>query len=568
LQDDVLFILLDAEIEMGPISFTLLGCGLGLDLAHSNFSEFPNVKIVPKLNGLEVGWSQPPTVLSGLFERFVVDGKDTYVGAAALSMDPYTLTAVGSYQEDGNFKSLFVFAELDGPLVELEFAEIIGIKAGFGYNSHLSLPTLEEVHQFPFIKGIPTKEPNDVLQVLQTPSKDNKVWVTSKDHELWIAAGFTLTAFEVIKISAMVVFNFNPYPTLDVVAIATAQMPEANPNLQSSSNAFLFVEFDIVGTVDFQHGTFVVSGELNPNSFILHPSCHLSGGFGLSYWFAASGHEGDWVFTIGGYHPAFLPPSHYPKPQRLAIDWSLDSCLNVHGEAYFAITPSCCMGGGKLLATFSSGPLYAHFNAWADFLINYSPFHFLGDVGVNVGVDFTMDLWICTLHISVDVGGSLSLAGPPFGGVVHVDFYVFGFEIHFGEEPGPAKALSLTEFGALLLQQSGDMPSADKADAFVYALKKGAYPGKKQSDVWKVRAGGLAFRIHSRFALSSATCGTTIQSPNPIFSKPMHIITPIQSSMTVRVTKEGGEVGGFTLKPVMKNVPQALWGKCMSSQID
>src|SRR6202022_4620726 len=132
------------------------------------------------------------------------------------------------------------------------------------------------------------------------------------------------------------------------------------------------------------------------------------------------------------YHPAFTRPSHYPNPQRLAIDWRLDDVLSVHGDAYFAITPICCMGGGQLMAKFCCGPLSAHFNAWADFLINYSPFHFHGDIGVCVGVDFTMDLWICTLHISVDVGASLNLQGPPVGGVVHVDFYIFGFDIYFG----------------------------------------------------------------------------------------------------------------------------------------
>jgi hypothetical protein len=78
------------------------------------------------------------------------------------------------------------------------------------------------------------------------------------------------------------------------------------------------------------------------------------------------------------------------------------------------------MGGGQLNAYFSCGPLSAYFNAWADFLMNFSPFHFLGSVGVEIGVEFDMDLFFCTIHISVDVSATLDLHGPPFGGVVRI----------------------------------------------------------------------------------------------------------------------------------------------------
>ena len=44
------------------------------------------------------------------------------------------------------------------------------------------------------------------------------------------------------------------------------------------------------------------------------------------------------------------------------------------GEAYFAISPKAAMGGGSLSAIFELGPVSAHFDAYADFLINFSPF--------------------------------------------------------------------------------------------------------------------------------------------------------------------------------------------------
>jgi hypothetical protein len=76
------------------------------------------------------------------------------------------------------------------------------------------------------------------------------------------------------------------------------------------------------------------------------------------------------------------------------------------------------MGGGMLMAYFECGPLSAHFNAWADFLMNFSPFHYQASIDVSIGVEFSLDLWICTIHISADINATLDLHGPPFGGVV------------------------------------------------------------------------------------------------------------------------------------------------------
>lgn len=50
------------------------------------------------------------------------------------------------------FKSVFVFARLDGPLVTLEFAEISGVTGGFGYKSEVQVPTADQVVNFPLVK--------------------------------------------------------------------------------------------------------------------------------------------------------------------------------------------------------------------------------------------------------------------------------------------------------------------------------------------------------------------------------------------------------------------------------
>ena len=59
-------------------------------------------------------------------------------------------------------------------------------------------------------------------------------------------------------------------------------------------------------------------------------------------------------FLLGGYHSAYDPPAWYPTLDRLQIQWDLGGGLMVTGQAYFAITPKVCMGGGLLQAVLSA----------------------------------------------------------------------------------------------------------------------------------------------------------------------------------------------------------------------
>jgi hypothetical protein len=257
------------------------------------------------------------------------------------------------------------------------------------------------------------------------------------------------------------------------------------------------------------------------------------------------------------------------------------------------------------LTIVNKGPLSAYFRAQADFLINYSPFHFIGDVSVSVGISFTLDLWICTIHISIDIGAQLHLQGPPFGGYVYVDFWVFGFTVHFGDSGDAPAAIDLTEFWQLLLQQPGDVavttdgpaihsvptvasdptvtPTqhiAQIQDAHVLVVEAGRHPGNsKTKDIetqehapWIVRAQGFQFRVQSLFAIGTASANRqeTIRSPNQhIYAKPLHLVSDsdatkdqsIESTLTITITGPE-ELGIFKCEPVIKKVPKALWGDC------
>ena len=44
------------------------------------------------------------------------------------------------------------------------------------------------------------------------------------------------------------------------------------------------------------------------DSYMLDPDCRLTGGFAFCVWFEPHDDAGDFVVTLGGYHPAFTVP--------------------------------------------------------------------------------------------------------------------------------------------------------------------------------------------------------------------------------------------------------------------
>ncbi|KAF7590765.1 hypothetical protein BBP40_002380 [Aspergillus hancockii] len=592
-----LSLLLDASIVLGPIGVAILGFKLIIPLKGVTLSKLPTPGW--DIAGLAVSFDRAPVILAGMFQRV---GKAAYQGAATVSFQPYLFEAAGFYgQMEGDWVSAFVYFILNGPLATLEFAEIRGVTGGFGYHSSLKFPTVTKVMDFPLIKTPDATDPKKALDTLLTTE-----WFFAQRGSFWLAAGLTVLAFEMLDIKAVLVVEWDPQVKLGLFGLATADIPAGSPT------KFARVQLGLVAVIDFNAGTFQVEGQLTPASFVLDPNCHLTGGFALYCWFIDHNDStkrqnavaGDFVFTIGGYHRSYQPPSQYPRPPRLGISWSYDASISIRGEAYFAITPKCCMAGGRLDASLTLGPLYAFFDAYADLLINYKPFHFTAEGGLSIGVRFTLDLWICTVHISIEISAMLYLQGPPIAGRVHVNFWVFGFDINFGQLEGPAKTkLDLEGFYSQVLQT--DLPTAAMAMSssfksaaaattlpppHIFSCNQGLIPPNKNDAssrpneaTWKVRGAIFQFTVACKFAVNSATVVTgPVKDKIPplpvpgngqsIYARPMGLTkdSPLTSTLTVTITAISPKQPKLMATPLVprwdtatlqiKSVPLALWG--------
>ena len=137
-KDSYITIILDATLTLGPIGLSLLGFGLGVKFTSKIFTNPELSDFSPHLRGLAVALDKPPIILAGLFEDLSKGETELFAGGIAISMKEYSFLALGSYgvvndPSKGKFKTFFFFAQLHGPLVELEFATINGVSLGFGY---------------------------------------------------------------------------------------------------------------------------------------------------------------------------------------------------------------------------------------------------------------------------------------------------------------------------------------------------------------------------------------------------------------------------------------------------
>jgi hypothetical protein len=605
----------DALVTLGPIAFELLGFSLGLEFSDGfNLQHFPSPTV--NLDGMGGSLDNAPLLMAGVFEHAKVDKTEFFEGAVVVSFVPWAFQAAGYYGKTGgddSFTSAFVYAMLSGPLITLEFAEITGIVGGFGYNTTLTFPNASNVQDFPFLKvpmPVPSPAGSGPLGALNALLIGP--WFATQRNSFWAAAGLTVTAFEMLTVNAVVAVEWDPAVKLGVFGIVTGDIPSS----VGDSPKYAHIQFGITATVDFGAGVMKVDGQLTPSSYVFHPDCHLTGGFALYNWFNSQDENlrGDWVFTIGGYHQKFHVPAQYPNPPRLAISWQFDDNISIRGEAYFAITPKVCMGGGRLDVSLSVGVLEAWFDAYADFLINYKPFHFIADGGLSVGVKFTLDLWLVTIHISVEIGATLFIEGPPMHGIVHVDFWVFGFDVNFGSNEGIDPALSLPQFIDLVrqadLQKSTSMgaspafsrveevASDDDKHYHVFSVLEGLYPLNDSKSIpsggkWYVRAATFAFQISCKFAIDSAEINTMLpdskitdapEHTDPvdgtkvdIFGRPMAnnagnvtstlkvYITPVSPPQPLLMAVEEDPPTVPIWKhntAVCKNLPAALWGPC------
>ena len=609
-KDKFLSLLFDGGIHLEVLSVDLYGLSVGIPIGSpGDFSKYSL-----DLDGMGLMLKAGQVELSGAFVKLPPDSKSTpprtypeYNGMVLIKAGTFSITAVGTYayikENDDGYASMFIFGALEGKLGGPAFFYVTGLAAGFGYNRGLKLPDMDGVADFPLVAA--ASDPKKLGGLPPNPIKALEKFgpaVPAVRGNYWLAAGVRFTSFDLVNTTALLVVQFGQELEIALLGVSKITLPPPSASGGEPKVKWAYAELAMQVKLLPEKGVFSATAVLTPNSYVLDPACKLTGGFAFYVWFGKHENAGQFVLTLGGYHPDFTPPPHFPKVPRLGFNWPLPGNVTISGEAYFALTPSAVMAGAGLQVLYSSGNLRAWFKAQMDALVSWAPFHYRLDIAISIGASYRLNLLFVTTTIKVELGASLSIWGPPMGGRVHINWYIISFTVSFGahesKEPeklkwsnadgtGFAQTLLPHKTPKTLKSHSPMLTAGADEETGVFTIT--ANDGKADTfqrdgkEVWIVRANHFVFSALTTFPTTEVDVKRTGSTPaaqykpkdacpgadyTNVYVRPMAAevtASVFEITMTEKATDNTDKpydlLSVFDFKFNCQSVPAAKWGK-------
>ncbi|MGV1009718.1 MAG: DUF6603 domain-containing protein [Dermatophilaceae bacterium] len=386
------------------------------------------------LDGLAVRLDLPVVhVAGGLLRALDEHGTVEYDGFLTVEVAGRGFTAIGAFSqpvdEQGGYTSLFVFVSLPFTLGGPPFLFVEGLAGGVGFNRGLVVPTdpLDAI-TFPLVQAVEQGGLGSGAEGPMAALKRFGTAVPARRGSYWVAAGLRFSTFALLHTTAIAYAALDGGFEIGVLGVTRMVLPLEGPRIVN-------VELALNARYSTRDQLLSVRAQLTDNSWVLSPDCQLTGGFAFMVWFQT----GRFLFTIGGYAPPkMFDATGLPAVPRVGFRWAVSSTVSVKGGTYLALLPTCLMFGARLEVTFSAGPISVWFAAWFDVLLSWDPFRYALSVGITIGAAFDMKvcLIVCVhIRISVSLGATVELSGPPLHGYAHVDLAVASVTVPIGEEP-------------------------------------------------------------------------------------------------------------------------------------
>jgi len=511
---------LAASVDDLSLTYVVVAGGSALDLSHWRV-DLAGFAVAADISGL--------TLAGGLRRFSVPEGGVEYLGMLLARLSVYGISVYGGYgvigPEDDRYTSLFLFGAVNGPIGGPPAFFVTGIGGGLGINRQLTVPTdLSQFGTFPMIKALdPAARPGDPFQELAQARR----FFEPERGSFWFAAGVSFNSFALVDGIAVIAIQIGGGFELSLLGLARMALPRPEAALVS-------IELALVARFSTREGIILVQGQLTDNSWLLLPEVRLTGGFAFASWFSGP-NRGQFVVTIGGYHPDFHRDG-YPSVPRLGIAVRIGSNISIIGESYFALTSEAVMAGTRMEISATLGPAWAHLVFGGDGIVFFDPFHFSIRVYASIDAGVTIDLWIGEITISVHLSASIEVTGPPLHVVAHFEVGPVGLTLEFGQRHDPPREIPW--------------------DAFVRKYLEEAAPGRAR--VLAASTGNGSIPPSG----SSASGGT--QSPDGTPDRPFRVLAEFEMTITstapVRKLDAGSGVGDLAASAVVSVAPMNLPG--------
>lgn len=493
-------LLLDGRVSLFGLTAAVDDLQLRFNVA-SDASPFDPSRWYVDLAGLAISADMGGVVLAGGLRKFTQASSIEYVGMLVARFATYGLSVYGGYgeahDEEGKFAAFFAFGSIVGPIGGPPAFFVTGIGGGLGINRGLVFPTdLSRFGEFVFLKA---------LDVAATPSDDPMQEMAlmrqnfpMRRGEFWFAAGLSFNSFALVDGIAVVAVAMGD--GLEITLLGLARMALPRPGV-----ALVSIELGLIARFSTSEGVLWIQAQLTDNSWLLNESVRLTGGFAFVTWFKGP-NAGQFVLTLGGYHPSFHREG-YPVVPRLGFNWSVSNAIVIKGESYFALTSEAVMAGGRLEVSAEFGPAWAHLIMGADGIVYFDPFRFSVEVYASIAAGVTIDVWIGEITISISIGARVLLEGPKFRGRATFEVGPIELTVKFGDwTDGPRDPLPWGRFVDKYLEAAApDVARVVAAIPGKGQVPPGTGPGGNTDTATADGSAERPFEVMSEFELTVTT---------------------------------------------------------------
>ena len=567
-------IVIDAALKIAGLTLACddLGVGIALEDLTPSF----------KISGIGIEYKNSIIEISGALLR-KQDTKheyEEYLGLARLKFKSFGVSAIGAYAYYNNEPSLFLYAVLNVTIVVDPSFIITGFALGFGYNRYLKVPSIDKLRDFPLVAEAvkPTdKKFSDDSELITKKLSQMDEYMPISIGSGFVAIGLKFTCFQMLDCFALLTVALGEDFEINLLGIAKMEIPTP---AKDSKNTSCIANMTMLLRARFSlsEGVIAIEGKLASDCYILSPDCRLTGGFAVCLWVSGP-HAGDFVITLGGYHPLFTKPAHYPTVPRLGFQWKVGDCLSLKGEMYFALCAHAIMAGGRLEANFKLGTLWANFVAEAHFLISWKPYYYEILVQIRIQAGFG-------ILGPVTLGVQLHLWGPEFAGTATFRIIFVKVTMEFGDQSSRLpEPIDWESFQSSFLPPAkstaqGSSTAADVCSVVVnQGVTKQLSPATTKEVAFVVNPKELELVVNSAIPSKQASYQKNTQDTEPLRFKGKKANTDfgvrsmgikkdqLDSSYNIKITrktKAGNsqpvDQNQFQFIPITQDVPTALWG--------
>ena len=417
-------LLFDGRVEI----FGLTAAVEELSLTWLGGDFFDITRWAVDLKGLAVSAELSGVSLAGGMLKTTDGGVVSYVGMLLGKFGIYGLSVFGGYTDDAGNPSFFVFGAFNGPIGGPPAFFVTGIGGGLGINRRLVIPA--DPAQFPSYPFIYALDPYASVPEPMQALRDLNVYFGPERGTFWFAAGISFTCFSLVDGIAVLAVSFGNGLEINLMGLARMALP--NP-----AAALVSIELGLLARFSTTEGLFMIRAALTDNSWLLYEDVRLTGGFAFVVWWKGP-LAGQFVLTIGGYHPDFRRDG-YPDVPRVGLAWQVSDDISIKGGSYFALTSEALMAGVGVEAVADFGWAWARASFGADGLVYFDPFWFDVEVRATISAGVEIDTWLGTVSFSITTGCGVHVWGPDFSGGATVQVGPCSVTVPFGsgaQRPG------------------------------------------------------------------------------------------------------------------------------------